>query len=406
MKQSQPHIRFYNGENDLAVANRSPYYHAPQRIEQMNVDLELLSLLLADEGDILLLRRPIPADQLAARMALLRCHVQTHLLTDSFESAEFAQEGYWQTPWGWSPRAHNQLSAAKACASEAFLAHPIAQWSEKLYQLSGKGVVCELLPQLKATLEPYQSRFVPHKIYSMEQFEAELELGLRVYKAPWSGSGKGVRFISRESCGRHDVAWVATTLKQQGYLTSAPYLHKVCDFAMQFEATADDCVEFRGYTRFHTGSHGVYQGNQLGSQTSIRQTIQQWVDPEELEAVRTQLLPLLSSEIAPHYRGYFGVDMMAFDDGEEIRIHPLVEINLRHTMGTIALHVYDRLLHPDAQGSFVVEYAPTPEALSEKLEQLEANHPLQLEDGQISKGFYCLTHRHPDSLYAAYLLVE
>ncbi|MGL5014553.1 MAG: hypothetical protein ACRC6V_09735 [Bacteroidales bacterium] len=406
MEPKENHIRFYNGENDLAIANLSPYYQAPKRIEQMNIDLELLMLPLANDGDIIVLRNAIDMSRAEYILSLLGYGVKFHILNDEPDETLAKESSLWISPWGWSPRAHYQLESLKRIASEKFLADPLSKWSDKLRELSGKGIVCDLLPSLLKQLPPYNLCFTPNKITSLEQFLEELELGKRVYKAPWSGSGKGVRFISKESCGHHDISWVKGTLKQQGFITSAPYVEKVCDFAMQFEVTEERVVEFRGYTRFHTGSHGVYQGNQLGSQEIIIRAITEWVEKDELESVRVSITKLLTEHIAPYYRGYFGVDMMGFVDGQTIRIHPLVEINLRHTMGTVALKLYEKLIDKDSHGSLIVDYAATPQELKSKMESLSSEYPLVIEQNRVKSGFLKLTHSCNNSLYSAYMIID
>ena len=37
------------------------------------------------------------------------------------------------------------------------------------------------------------------------------------------------------------------------------------------------------------------------------------------------------------YRGPFGIDMMVVRDGGKLKVHPCVELNLRRTMGFVAL---------------------------------------------------------------------
>ncbi|MGL4994492.1 MAG: hypothetical protein ACRC6R_10330 [Bacteroidales bacterium] len=406
MEPKEYHIRFYNGENDLAVANLSPYYQAPKRIEQMNIDLELLMIILSNDGDIIILRRAIEKEGAQAILSLLGYKVRFHILGEVFDESISKDASLWLSPWGWSPRAHFQLDHLKSLISREFNSSPISQWSEKLHEISGKGIVCDLLPSLLEHLEPYNTCFTPRKITSLEEFESELKLGKRVYKAPWSGSGKGVRFISSESCGHHDIAWVKSTLKQQGFITSAPYLKKVCDFAMQFEIDSDSTVQFIGYTRFHTGSHGAYQGNQIGSQELIIKAITEWVDSRELHRVTKAVTKLIENNISPYYVGYLGVDMMGFVDDGIIRIHPLVEINLRHTMGSVALKLYEKLLYKKSHGSLVIEYASTPDALCSRIESLSREYPLVIKDNRIESGFFELTYKNNNSLYSAYLIVN
>ena len=80
----------------------------------------------------------------------------------------------------------------------------------------------------------------------------------------------------------------------------------------------------------------------------------QFVNIEVLDMIRESLTSLLEQNIKGHYKGPLGVDMMIVESKRSsdtttasYSIHPLVEVNLRHTMGHVALSLYDEIKAQD-----------------------------------------------------------
>ena len=97
-----------------------------------------------------------------------------------------------------------------------------------------------------------------------------------------------------------------------------PYYQKVEDFALEF--VADVKVRYVGLSLFETNG-SAYSGNIVASEEKKRQMLGKYIDGTLLDEL------------------ILGVDMMvvAGGDGGPFRIHPCVEINLRRTMGHVAL---------------------------------------------------------------------
>jgi hypothetical protein len=51
----------------------------------------------------------------------------------------------------------------------------------------------------------------------------------------------------------------------------------------------------------------------------------------------------MRTQLHGNYVGPFGVDMMALPDG---KVHPCVELNLRKTMGHVALNISKKIAEP------------------------------------------------------------
>ena len=138
--------------------------------------------------------------------------------------------------------------------------------------------------------------------------------------------------------------WVSNVIRLQGGVMIEPLYNKVKDFGMEFRRDAKGKVHYLGLSLFQT-LNGAYTGNLLATEMVKREIMSRYVSLELLDEITARLekelgdmfsvLPVESaiSDIR------FGVDMMivAKDDADGFLLHPCVEINLRRTMGHVAL---------------------------------------------------------------------
>ena len=115
-------------------------------------------------------------------------------------------------------------------------------------------------------------------------------------------------------------------------MVAEPWRKVSMDFALEYYVR-DGRLEFLGYSLFST-AHGVYRENIILSDSEIRARIESGSLPEALAEKRSEVERFLVSEIVPHYHGPVGVDFVVDEKGG---IH-LCEMNLRHTMGMVALN--------------------------------------------------------------------
>lgn len=193
----------------------------------------------------------------------------------------------------------------------------------------------------------------------------EVEHRLTVYpnmllKAPWSGSGQGLRPI-KDHLTDNDCGWIANTIRRQRCVMAEPRLEVVQDFAIEYSISMGN-VERVGYSLFETHG-GAYKSNILLSDEAIRERLAAFVPISLIDDVDCFLQRwfsqhFVSSNNGINYDGPLGVDMLVYrkTDGS-YGLHPLVEFNLRHTMGLVA-HTL-RKQHSEWDGlRFSVEYAP------------------------------------------------
>lgn len=162
-------------------------------------------------------------------------------------------------------------------------------------------------------------------------------MGRIVVKAPWSSSGRGVRFVEG-ALTPADEGWVRNIIARQGSVMVEPYYKKVEDFGMEFVSDGEGRVTYLGLSVFET-SNGAYTGNVLASEEEKTIIISRYITTNLLNNIREKIKVLAGDAFKGKYQGPFGVDMMVVArDGEDgFWLHPCVEINLRRTMGHVAL---------------------------------------------------------------------
>ena len=158
-----------------------------------------------------------------------------------------------------------------------------------------------------------------------------------VVKAPWSSSGRGVRFME-DDVNIYDNGWLRNVIVKQGSVMVEPYYNKVKDFGMEFVSDGNGSVSYIGLSLFRT-SNGAYTGNILASEEEKESFISRYIPIDLLKTVQQKICAKMGSWLKDQYTGVFGIDMMVVrrDDGDGFLLHPCVEINLRRTMGHVAI---------------------------------------------------------------------
>lgn len=239
-------------------------------------------------------------------------------------------------PWGWNS------SIKKTLLKEGYSKDELPPDSllDFIREHSRRELAVELLDALQGgSVIPSKYRTVAH---SMEEIETFLqEKGRVVLKAPLSGSGKGVRFVSGELM-ETDSGWCRRTLQRQGAVIVEERRGIVQEFAMLFECGKQ--IKFRGYSLFYA-SNGAYKGNMLASNEHIEKLLAYYVPLEELRLARERIEAFLQKKLQGRYWGFIGVDQFVAENGTsgsgKYCWNPAMEINLRITMGMVARNIYN-----------------------------------------------------------------
>lgn len=234
-------------------------------------------------------------------------------------------------PWGWSADAVRQLreAGAQVLPDDAV---------ERLRQLSHRRISREVMERLRAGLT-FPLPPSPVECRSLAEVGQELRRHSRIYvKQPWSGSGRGV--VAIDALTPRTSAQITGMIARQGCVMTEKALDGVADFAMLFHA-ADGRVRWEGYSLFYNAHAHAYGGNILLPDSEIeRRLVGAGASSQHFGAIVEALERVLTELVAPYYTGWLGVDMLLCGDGV---IAPCIEVNLRMTMGVVALELRRRL---------------------------------------------------------------
>lgn len=311
----------------MALAYDTTHFTLPHAIQEFKTNLGFLPALWADDGDFVLVDDVMFALKAASQLRA-KCADVLFVTADDLKNFVIPDV----EPWGWD----KALCSSLAKASVNTEALPTADYLETLRSLSSRRRTDEVLGRLRAGLEDAtcgESRWCTSPGDVLDELRRH---GKIVVKAPWSSSGRGVRYI--DGGIREPVAkWITNIAARQGGVTVEPYYKKVCDFAMEFYAHGDGRVDYRGLSLFVT-SGSSYAGNVVATETEKERAISRYISQELLDETRRRISECLGEGGYRAYRGPLGIDMMAVTNGggDGFLLNPCVEINLRRTMGHVA----------------------------------------------------------------------
>lgn len=261
------------------------------------------------------------------------------------EAGEAAASCGWNciVPWGWNAALKGRL--VKAGVPESLL--PSDSALQLVRELSHRrtSVLAGTYIREHVSDKSLLVKSVPEEMDDPCQLLPYLErYGAVVLKSPWSGSGKGLRWVSEGTVNETDLGWCRNVIARQGSVIVEKREQVVRDFAMLFHIGKDN-VSFEGYSLFYTGN-GAYSGSVLASDSHILDSLSAFVPYELLLEVRELVAGFLTKVFVGNYEGFAGVDMFLCRSDSGYLLSPCVEINVRMTMGLLARRCYDHLLPP------------------------------------------------------------
>ena len=311
-------LHIFNPEHDIALASNLANFTAPHAGRQLRADLGFLPVLWAKEGDVVLVDNVEHAQKASRRVARRAGKVQ-------FASVP-PQEIDGIQVWGWDKALKAQLKR-KGC-DESLL--PSDAQLEHIRQLSHRRTSARLLPllQMEGTVGESYECTKPEEVEMLLQ-----KYGQIVLKAPWSSSGRGVRFCENEKGAMRNEKWLQNVIVRQGSIMVEPYYNKIKDFGMEFSADGQGHIRYEGLSLFHT-VNGAYVGNILATERTKQEMLSRYIPVDFVSCIQEKIISYLD---LGDYVGPFGIDMMIVKSPDGFLLHPCVEINLRRTMGHVAL---------------------------------------------------------------------
>ncbi len=336
-------LHIFNPEHELAQAANLRNFTPPHAGRQLRSDLAFIPALWADEGDLVLVDDIDDARDKARHLSqdlADKVEFVTRLQLEHLLKAEYVDAVH---PWGWNLAVKGELERI----GFPELALPTDDNINKVRTISGRQWAALHLQQGVSCAQTVE-----------EAKRLVIQRGKAVIKAPWSSSGRGVRYVAAADLqmGTPHTSfenWVGNIIKQQGCVTIEPYYNKVKDFGMEFEMR-DGKMQYCGLSLFDTIKN-AYSGNVLAPEDEKIKAMESYVSEEELRSVSEQVTSIIEKNLKDIYSGPLGIDMMIAADNETAasqglpltsrgyRLVTCIELNLRRTMGHVALALTQHL---------------------------------------------------------------
>lgn len=337
-------LRVFNPEHDIVLASEQRYT-TPHTVRQLRADLDFLPALWAHAGDTILVEQPDKAlTQYQHICALTHLDVQPlHFITQQMLHEKHVG---WNGSvfgsfdvWGMDRMILEQLTGEKLLNTD------IRQQLAIIRQLSSRQWCSEHLQLGVSYISDIH--LLRTKIMEMHQC---------VLKAPWSCTGRGIRYIDlkdstlfqKDSFEKSPIGhWAMHVISRQGGILVEPYYKKIMDVGIEYYIDEDGKIREEGLSLFHTVK-GAYSGNLLASEGEKEERVLRYVDNERWQYFKKELKDKIQRALRHCYRGPLGVDLMIVPlnrkerdnhkEGNSQEIDIIVaEMNLRRTMGHVAL---------------------------------------------------------------------
>jgi uncharacterized ferritin-like protein (DUF455 family) len=327
-----PVVHWFNPNAELQVAagRRGVKFFPKKMSASMEEDCEMVMLAWCRQDDITLMRKPPSNEHLA------------YLKRAGFRLPEIVAMGALNErklggmrPWAWSPDAAELLrgNAGQVSPSVAW------QWREAIpAEWLSKEIGVRLLERLGVVERGDICRTVEA---AMTVIISMLESGRVLVKGAFGCAG---RDHLRVDAGEETQAgeWVTRVLADHGCVVVERWRERVADFSVLYEMD-DDKVDLVGMTVMENDERGRFLGSRVAPKWGSL------LDPEVAAFLYREAqvmdwyqekIPTVLSEILPGYVGPLGVDAMVFREVDgTLGWSPVVELNVRMTMGRVALEL-------------------------------------------------------------------
>ena len=314
-------LHIFNPDQELALAFGKEGFTAPEAGRLLRRQLGFLPALWADDGDWVWVD---DVDEVTTKAKELENHLaKVRYMSTAMLSKSLKHEGTIEVcPWGWNAALRSQL--LRAGVEEHCLPSPlqIRQIRQLSHRASSIAVLHDIVDTVSGTIG---KRFEAHT--AAEVFALTQEMGR-----------SGVRFIEGplpDGLG----GFVDSVLRRQGSIIIEPRYDNMQDFGMEFIADGKGAARYAGISLFDA-RHGYCARNACG-----RHWQRKWLTNKydrlaaTLQEVIGELERCLGAMCNGIYNGPLGVDMMVVNSQGATLLHPCVEINVRRTMGHVALAI-------------------------------------------------------------------
>lgn len=326
-----PVLHLFNASAEaatLAEVRRMPY-HPDKTALALAEDLEALMFGFCRKDDAVLMRRPPAVGHL---LALKRAGYEPPEILPMDTRPGRKLGGL--RPWAWAPDAAEILRRFSADVAR----NSAEPWREALPAAwFSKEVGIRLEERAGRTAET--GRYLTDAAEIFLRIDELLKSGQALLKAPFACAGRGHLRVNRESPPGKTLSWIANTLAAHGGIVVEPWLERMMDFSALYDAHRTGGISLLGMTRMENDAAGRFLGIRVarkwGALLEPETAEFLFKDARVLELYRDVLPPLIA-EILPGYSGPLCVDAMVHRKNGGPALKPVVELNVRTTMGRLA----------------------------------------------------------------------
>lgn len=320
-------VHIFNPQTDFALACDRRYYTPPKRVETIIREFCLTPRFFASPGDSLLIPDGIGLEDINDEPAKEFLKKKNINLLPYSCLKEISCEVGRVNPWGWNRALRRFLIESEI--EERLI--PSEESINDIRRLSHRRTSILFQKELKRLNSEFQFAEA-EELKTVKEVEEFIEHDGEVFlKEPWSSSGRGV-VTNRELNHKLIMEWAWGSIRRQESVIAEKAWRKKADFATEWYYEGGEAY-FLGFSFFRTLSDGRFRGNMIDDQEKILNKIL-----EAAPGFTSQLLGYQKSSLESvfkfDYTGPLGIDMLSDKEGN---INPCVEINVRWTMGHVAI---------------------------------------------------------------------
>lgn len=289
------------------------------------LQLQFLPFLYADEGDAILVS-DLPDSNYLKNLSLYKLPTLECIRWDE----QIKLKNYEVDSWG-----HSKIVAA--WASALGIANSAPDWDtvKKVNSKQFSFLNSPQLPQAQLLFDRQETDKWLHETAGKK----------RVLKNCFGLSGRGHLFLPPEvsECEAKTALFLERQWAWRLPVIAEPWVDRVIDLSTQWVISRDKKIDYIGSTRCYNDENGQYRSNIVGDEGLLFGAFAPY-----LQEHKTASLCILQLMANMGFFGNVGIDAMLYRDFEnqDLKLHPIVEINARKTMGWAAL-MFQKKHHPN-----------------------------------------------------------
>jgi hypothetical protein len=380
-------IRYFNPGHETAVLNASKYYQPAANQLKMQKESAFLPAWYALPSDFVLVDKPL-SESFLSDIRLFNPIARAITVSDLTDK-KFNVSGLAVDLWGISPQSAWFFEKLKALHH---LEWRIPPWKEAFRLLGSRVTSSRVLSSLMVAVPEIEQKILPRFFSDLDEIEKEIahRREKQLVKSPYSSSGRGLVWLPPGELARSERQIIGGMLKRQAQVSLEKALEKQLDFSMHFEINGAGQVQFIGYSVFQTNAKGAYEKSFLACQERLEEKITGYIPLDLLIRVKTLLLQVIEATYAPSYVGNIGVDMLTYLSENQYCLHPCVEINMRKSMGFLAVRLFEHYISPDSTGEFFMSYCSSAGEVYKNHKEWKRTYPAIMENGKLKSGYVSL----------------